>query len=81
MRFQAACLLTLCATAGHSLAAEATTYAGTIGKLPIIVELISADDKGLFIGRYAYLSKGIDIPLHGANAGKDGGSQLSEEQP
>ncbi len=62
-----------------AFADEATTYAGTLGKLPIIVELQAVGKDGSFHGRYAYLSKGIDIPLHGKQA--NGSFVLEEEKP
>lgn len=44
--------------------ADAVAYKGTLGKLPIIVELADpASSAELGFGRYAYMSKGIDIPL------------------
>jgi hypothetical protein len=63
-----------------ALAAEAVTFAGTIGKLPIIVELAKDKNGGFEAGRYAYMAKGADIPLH-AGAGKDDGLTLTEEKP
>lgn len=51
------------ALAAH--AADAITYSGSIGSLPIILELTSPGPDGLRAGRYAYLAKGGDIPLHG----------------
>ncbi|WAJ27301.1 hypothetical protein [Antarcticirhabdus aurantiaca] len=66
-------------TAVPALAAEAVTYSGTLGTLPVVVELVRPDEGGaVSIGRYAYISKGIDIPLHG---GGDGGLTLTEEAP
>jgi hypothetical protein len=52
-----------------------------IGKLPIIVELGSANAEGRFIGRYAYLSEGVDIPLHGTTDAGAGSLKLAEEKP
>lgn len=79
MRVQILCLLATLASAGNAAAAEAVTYSGTLGKLPIIVELVAPGADGNFVGRYAYLSKGVDIPLHGMKAGK--GMALEEEKP
>ena len=79
MRLRLALVLSLL-TAPPALAAEAVTYKGTIGRLPIIVELADADPHGALKGRYAYLAKGGDIPLHGStDAG--GGFRLDEEAP
>jgi len=62
MRYATAVLLlALSATPAF---ADAVTYKGTLGKLPIIVELTDpASAAELGFGRYAYMSKGIDIPL------------------
>lgn len=62
------------------MAAEAVTYQGTLAKLPIIVELKEPDAQGNFVGRYAYLSKGLDIPLHGKLL-KNGNYLIREEEP
>lgn len=70
-------LLTICAA--NALADEATTYAGTLGKTSIVVELTTAHKDGAFFGRYAYMIKGLDIPLHGMKAGD--GLTLKEEKP
>ena len=67
-------------TSSSSLAAEAVTYKGTIGKSPIILELAEANESGEFVGRYAYLSKGGDIPLHGTT-NVDGSLAIREEAP
>lgn len=57
----AAFLLALAATPAF---AEAVTYKGTLGTIQIIVELADpASDAELGFGRYAYMRKGIDIPL------------------
>ena len=60
--------------------ATAVTYQGTLGKLPIILELAQTpEDSGTTTyGRYAYLNKGIDIPLHVTKA-KDGNLTIREE--
>lgn len=63
-----------------ALAIEAITYKGTIGAIPVIVEMAEAGDDGVFVGRYAYAAKGIDIPLHGT-ARDDGGLAIEEEAP
>ncbi|AYM65856.1 hypothetical protein At12D13_47040 (plasmid) [Agrobacterium fabrum] len=62
-------------------AADAVTYSGTIGSLPIILELTSPGSDGLRAGRYAYLAKGGDIPLHGMKSANAGALQLAEEKP
>ena len=62
--------------------ADATTYKGTIGKLPIVVEFANdvahLGDTGF--GRYFYVGKGIDIPLH-VTAAQAGKLKLAEELP
>ena len=63
-----------------AFAAEAVTYKGTIGTIPIILEMADADSDGVFVARYAYASKGIDIPLHGTT-NVDGGLAIEEEAP
>jgi hypothetical protein len=63
----------------QAFAVELTTYAGTLGKASVIVELQAPGEDGAFFGRYAYTVKGIDIPLHGART-KDG-FVLEEEKP
>jgi len=61
--------------------ADAVTYKGTLGKLPIIVEIADpASDAGLGFGRYAYLKKGIDIPLNALDA-EPGALVFTEERP
>ncbi|CAN7680416.1 hypothetical protein [Rhizobium sp. LjRoot254] len=80
MRLQLFCALVFLAGSGQSFAAEATTYKGTIGKTPIILELAEANESGEFVGRYAYLSRGGDIPLHG-KTNVDGGLAIQEEAP
>ena len=58
--------------------ADAVTYEGTLGTLPIIVELAYADgSEAPAFGRYAYLGKGVDIPLRVMNTGD--GLTLQEE--
>jgi hypothetical protein len=78
MRILLAFLFTL-AAAHTCLALEASTYKGRLGKLPIIVELTEAGPDGAFVGRYAYVAKGVDIPLHGVRSGNK--MTLEEEQP
>ncbi|UVC07908.1 hypothetical protein IHQ71_22415 [Rhizobium sp. TH2] len=73
-------LALLLLTCSSSLAAEAVTYKGTIGKTPIILELAEANESGEFVGRYAYLSRGGDIPLHGTT-NADGRLAIQEEAP
>lgn len=67
------------ATAQGCLALEASTYKGHLGQLPIIVEVTEAGPDGLFVGRYAYLAKGVDIPLHGFRSKT--GMTFEEERP
>ena len=67
-------------SASSAFAVEAVTYKGTIGKIPIILEMTAGTDSGSFAGRYAYLSKGIDIPLHGTQD-PDNGLTIREEAP
>lgn len=67
MKYAAA--LALCLVASPAFA-EAVTYKGTIGDLPIVVEFSEpphAGDADIF-GRYFYVDKGVDIPLHAAPA-------------
>ena len=73
-------LALLLLTCSSSLAAEAVTYKGTIGKTSVVLELAEASENGEFVGRYAYLSKGGDIPLHGTT-NADGGLAIQEEAP
>jgi len=80
MRLSLAIFLSTCAFAEASIAAEAVTYRGTLAKLPIIVELKEPDAEGNFVGRYAYESKALDIPLHGKVL-KNGKFQIREEEP
>jgi hypothetical protein len=70
----------LLSSALPALATEAVTYKGTLGKMSIIAELAAPGDDGAFVGRYAYVSKGGDIPLHGKVA-KKGGFKIDEEAP
>lgn len=62
-------------------AADAVTYSGTIGSLPIILELTSPGADGLRAGRYTYLVKGGDIPLQGTKSANASALQLEEEKP
>lgn len=66
--------------AAPALALEATTYKGTIGKIPVILEMSDASDTDAFVARYAYMSKGVDIPLHGL-INDDGSLGIEEEAP
>ncbi len=59
--------------------ADAVTYTGTLGSHDIVAEITEAAD-GPIIGRYSYLEKGGDIPLH-AQPAPSGVMILSEEQP
>lgn len=67
-------------SATSAFAMEAVTYNGTIGKIPIIVEMADANSDGVFAARYAYMSKGTDIPLHG-KTDIDGSFAIEEEAP
>lgn len=67
------------ATAQSCYALEASTYQGRLGDLPVIVELTEAGPDGAFVGRYAYIAKGVDIPLHGVRSKT--GMTLEEERP
>ena len=62
--------------------AAAVTYQGTLGKTAVVVELAGSSPVSFrFLnGRYAYLAKGIDIPLDAAKAAP-GAIDLSEERP
>ena len=67
--------------AGPALAADAVTYKGTLGTLPIILELAMPTAGGERpYARYAYLSKGTDIPLDGLPV-TAGVLRLKEEAP
>jgi hypothetical protein len=79
MRLRISLAITLL-SATSALAAEATTYKGTIGRIPIIVEMAEGTDSGDFAARYSYLSKGVDIPLHGTRS-LDDGITIEEEAP
>lgn len=72
----------LAATTATSALADAITYKGTLGTLPIIVEFSSnpAEPDELFVGRYAYMNKGIDIPLDVVDF-EPGRFSLAEELP
>lgn len=70
------CLLLVAATPA---VAAAITYKGTVAGHDVVVELTEASD-GPIVGRYAYLSDGIDIPLH-IQPGASGITILAEEQP
>jgi len=67
------------ASNSQALADELTTYSGTLGKASVIVELQAPGKDGTFFGRYAYMDKGIDIPLHGTRT--KSGFVLEEEKP
>ncbi|HZY67722.1 MAG TPA: hypothetical protein VFE52_04000, partial [Devosia sp.] len=67
MKYVAALLLSLAASTAF---AEAVTYEGTIGHIPIVVELSAPPHAsgGEIFGRYFYAGQGVDIPLHAAPA-------------
>jgi hypothetical protein len=67
-------------SATSAFAVDAVTYKGTIGKIPVILEMAEGTDSGTFAARYAYRSKGIDIPLHGT-LDLDDGIRIEEEAP
>lgn len=79
MRLRTALAVSLLATT-PALAVEATTYKGTIGKIPIMLEMAEETESGNFVARYAYMSKGVDIPLHG-KTDVDDGLAIEEEAP
>jgi hypothetical protein len=81
MRLPLAALIVFSFGTGVAHSAEAVTYAGSIGSLPVILELTSPSADGLRAGRYAYLAKGGDIPLHGMKVKDPGALLLSEEKP
>ena len=73
--------LTFIAPAAMPVFADALTYKGTLGKTAIAVELsgpVGGGDK--LVGRYAYMSQGIDIPLD-AQPSSGSGANLAEELP
>lgn len=80
MRFAALAFLSVVATAPLAAAGEAVTFSGMIGKLPIIVELANGASGQYEAGRYSYMVKGADIPLHASANGK-GSVTLEEEKP
>ena len=67
-------------SAAPAFAVEAVTYKGTIGKISVIIEMAEGTDSGDFAARYAYMSKGVDIPLHGTTD-SDGNLAIEEEAP
>ncbi|HEY4202756.1 MAG TPA: hypothetical protein VGM83_19570 [Devosiaceae bacterium] len=86
MKKRVASLLAIAASivliAAPAFAATAVIYKGTLGSTAIVVEL-SADVEtatGAVTGRYAYMSKGIDIPLDVQHAAP-GEVELVEEKP
>jgi hypothetical protein len=79
MRLRVA-LAVLIACPVSAFAADAITYKGTLGKISIVAELVEPGEDGSFLGRYAYLSKGGDIPLHGRAEAK-GKLAIDEEAP
>jgi hypothetical protein len=66
-----AATLVLCLVAAPAFA-EAVTYQGTIGDLPIVVEFSEPPHAGNgdIFGRYFYVDQGVDIPLHPAPAAR-----------
>jgi hypothetical protein len=61
-----------------TLAVDAVTYKGTLGKSHIVVELTDLTH-GKMVGRYSYLSIGGDIPLHHTDS--ISGFAFAEEAP
>lgn len=72
-------LTALLAAAATPALADAISYTGHLGKLQIILEITTAGGDTPQVGRYAYLSKGVDIPLHVTADGA--GLRLREESP
>jgi hypothetical protein len=64
----------------NAIASEAVTYSGKIGNISVIVELAKGKSGRFEAGRYAYMNKGTDIPLH-VNAASNGVFTISEEKP
>lgn len=76
-RTATALILSLLATPAF---ADAVTYQGTIGDLKVVMELSEeprAGNADLF-GRYFYLDKGVDIPLHSAPAARSSFGLIEE---
>ncbi|KGF68773.1 hypothetical protein LL06_14690 [Hoeflea sp. BAL378] len=71
--------LAILSSAAQPAMADAFTYAGHLGTLPVIAEFTGPETGAQQVGRYAYLSKGIDIPLHVIAGGA--GLTLREERP
>jgi hypothetical protein len=75
--------IVLVASAASSAAmAEAVTYHGTLGKIDIILEVntpVTAPGEK-FVGRYSYMSEGVDIPLQPIKIAP-GKVELGEEKP
>lgn len=80
MRTGYLCCVFVLLAVSNVVAAEAVTYSGKIGTLSVIVELATGKSGKFEAGRYAYMSKGTDIPLH-VKAGSDGVLTISEEKP
>lgn len=64
MRLRIALVVIAC-SATSVFAAEAVAYKGTIGRIAVILEMAEGTGSGNFAARYAYLSRGVDIPLRG----------------
>jgi hypothetical protein len=75
-----ACLAVLAIAVASPALADATTYKGTLGKLPVVVEFTVGieDASESFAGRYFYANKGIDIPLDAVTV-QPGKVELTEE--
>ena len=60
------------AFAASPVLADAVTYEGTIGDLPIVMELSEdpAEATAELFGRYFYIDKGVDIPLRETSAAR-----------
>jgi hypothetical protein len=80
MRTSALSCVVFLLLASNAAASEALTYSGKIGNLSVIVELAKGKSGSFEAGRYAYMSKGTDIPLH-VKSGSNGVLTISEEKP
>jgi len=62
---------------------EAVTYRGTIGKIPVVVELATPTEAShhQVVGRYFYPNKGVDIPLDAVEGATRNTITVAEEKP
>jgi hypothetical protein len=79
MLMKSLALAALIGAASGPALAGAVTYTGTLGGQAIVLELTEMED-GPMVGRYSYLAKGADIPLHPLRTETDG-AVLAEEVP